>query len=151
MSIISKVVYTAFQSLFEETHFGPVQELEMEVMLMEKSLTKCFLLCRWLNILLSYSGKALSVNIRFGHLVQQLVHHIIVDKLDKLLVYPQLTFRWSCNNYLTEIKLFHLSLKTHSLYVCSISKLNLSSSAHCREGHQVVCFLTDDCSVKLKK
>ena len=80
-----------------------------------------------------------------------LVPHIIVDKLSKLLVYLQITFMW-CNNkcdYLTEKKLFDVSLKTPSLHVCCISKLNLSSSAHFREDQQVACLFTDDGSVNL--
>ena len=44
------------------------------------------------------------------------VLHIVVDKLNKLLVYSHITFMWSCTklvqcDYLTQIKLFDLVSK----------------------------------------
>ena len=63
---------------------------------------------------------------------------IIVDKVNELLVYPHITFKWSftklvTRDYLTQIKLFDLYFKIQSGHHWSRSKLMLSSSHHCRQ------------------
>ena len=67
------------------------------------------------------------------------VLHIIVDKLNELLVYPHIIFMWRCTklvkcDYLTQIKLFVLCFKIHSGHNWSISKFMPSSSHHCRQA-----------------
>ena len=67
------------------------------------------------------------------------VLHIIVDKLNELLVYPHITFMRSCtklvkSDYFTRIKRFDLCFKIHTGHDWSRSKFMLSSSHHCRQA-----------------
>ena len=67
------------------------------------------------------------------------VLHIIVDKLNELLVYPHITFMRSCTklvkcDYLTQKKLFDLYFKIHSGHHWSTSNCMLSSSHRCRQA-----------------
>ena len=62
--------------------------------------------------------------------------HIVSEKVNKLIVYPQFTIGGvvGTNVIISQINILNLSLKTHSGHLCSSSKFTLISSYHHSQG-----------------